>query len=1013
MTIRRSHLIPVMMLAAILLAVQPRALAAETSSWSFRSWQTDEGLPDNSVTGVAQTSDGYLWVATYGGLLRFNGDTFTAIPSPTVAKKSVRVMLLDRHGQMWLGIDSGSLICLGPSAARTFGTADGLPAERVQALAEDGNGAVWAIYVTALCRIKGGKVSRFTATEGFPMGANTWVASDSRGELWFNKGGQIGVVRNEKLLPKLTFKEAAIRFCGSSSSGLWLCVGNRVLKYQEGKDPEEIALLPGNAEPKVLFEDRFGCLWVGTVANGLFRLEAGVIEKIPTSHQSINSVSEDHEGNLWVGTSGGGLNLIQRSAVVLIGRDAGLPFESVASVCEDAKGSLWVIGQNGDIAHGQPGQWKVLGAESGWTGGVATCVTADREGGVWIGSRNRSLHSYRDGIWRVWSRSEGLHNGAVHLVFAAKNGDVWVVAGSPSRMQLLRDGNLSPPLELPPESRTIRAITESSDGTIWVGALQGQLLRVNGSKLLIEAAVKDPAGSPLRALESTPDGALWLGYAGSGVGRFKDGKFSLLTIADGLTDDFPSQLLADGRGGMWIIGNHGIFQLQLNEMNSIADGSSERLRSQLFGRNEGLPNFQPSSANFPNVLKARDGRLWFALRSGLLQVQPGKVHANSIPPPVVLERVTVDDKTIALYAADTSLQVEVGTGWADLSKVNGTLHIPPGHRKIGFDFAALSYVSPDNVQFRYRLDGFDEDWVEASPQGIEKNKAKYPHLPAGHYQFHVRACNNAGVWNEHGAALTLEVSPFFWQTWWFRGALLAIFTGGVVAIVRYVSFRRLQTRMQHLEQQAALDKERSRIARDMHDEVGAKLTRLSLLSEMASGHPEIPLTARSDVQEISETARETIRSFEEIVWAVNPRNDTLADLVHYLCRYVEDYFEGSSVQCGYDLPPKIPPAALSTEARHEVFLAAKEALNNVLKHANAARVQVQLVLGAAEFKIIIEDDGCGFNPASPPKRAGGGNGLENMRERLRSVGGRFECNSQIGDGTRVVFSAPLGTVKKS
>jgi signal transduction histidine kinase len=190
----------------------------------------------------------------------------------------------------------------------------------------------------------------------------------------------------------------------------------------------------------------------------------------------------------------------------------------------------------------------------------------------------------------------------------------------------------------------------------------------------------------------------------------------------------------------------------------------------------------------------------------------------------------------------------------------------------------------------------------------------------------------------------------------------------------------------------------------MHDEVGAKLTRLSLLSEMAGGHAEMPVAMQGDVKEISDTARETIRSFEEIVWAVNPRNDTMADLVHYLCRYAEDYFEGSPVQCDFDLPTEIPSIILPTEFRHQVFLAAKEALNNVLKHSSAGRVRLQLAVGADEFKIIIEDDGCGFDSTSPPKRAGGGNGLENMRERLRSLGGRFECDSQPGRGTRIVFN---------
>jgi signal transduction histidine kinase len=362
----------------------------------------------------------------------------------------------------------------------------------------------------------------------------------------------------------------------------------------------------------------------------------------------------------------------------------------------------------------------------------------------------------------------------------------------------------------------------------------------------------------------------------------------------------------------------------------------------------------------------------------------------------------IDDRTVALYDSRSPLQPQPSTNLLNLRNPDAPLTLPPTHRAIEFRFAALSFTALDNVRCRYRLEGLDDHWVEA---GLER-KAGYPHLSAGTFHFEVTACNNRGVWNETPAELTLVVLPFFWQTWWFRGIALFIFTACVVGVVRYVSFRRLRARMLVLEHQAALEKERTRIARDMHDEVGAKLTRLSLLSEMAGDNPGIPADARGDVKEISDTARETIRSFEEIVWAVNPRNDTLADLVHYLCRYAEDYFEGSPVRCVFDLPPEIPAVVLLTEVRHQVFLAAKESLNNVLKHARAGCVCVKLEIGAGEFKIIIEDDGCGFDPAAPPLRPGGGNGLKNMHDRLRSIGGRFECVKQPGGGTRIALVSP-------
>lgn len=1004
MPVRLDRLIAVVMLAAVFSsAARVAGTETDSSNWSYRSWQTDEGLPDNSVTGVAQTPDGFLWVATYGGLMRFNGANFAAVQLPSLNKKSLRTMLLDRQGRFWLGIDTGSVICVESNASHAYVNGDELPTDRIAAMAEDREGAIWVAYPSSLCRIQNGRVKVFTTADGWPAGINAWITSDARGELWFSKNGQVGVFRDGKFQTKLTFKETAIRILGAAKSGLWICAGPRLLKYDAGREPMACARLPDNAEPQVLFEDHSGTLWIGTMANGLFRFKDGALEKVPTSHLSVDCVSEDREGNIWAGTRGGGLNLIRLSAVDLIGRDAGLPYESVASVAKDTDGTVWAVGQSGVLTRRQNGKWETVDAGAGWIWGVATCVAADKKGGVWVGARDRTLHYYRDGIWRTWGRDENLHGGAVHLIFVARNDDVWVVTGSPSRLQLLHDGKLAEPLVLPDDNRTIRAMVEGTDGTLWVGTLEGQVLRIKDSTLVDEPLIKEPDGAPVRALETTPDGGLLIGYVGAGLGWFKDGKFARITTAAGLMDDFPSQFLLDGHGGLWIVGNRGLFQVQLADVAAVAAGRADRVRSVIFGRDEGLPNFQPNSANFPNVCRGGDGRLWFATRSGLLTVQPAGVHMNPLPPLVHLERVMVDDQPVGLYDSRSLLRTGHAAGALDLCQTNAILHLPPRQRKVEFDFAALSFSSPENVQFRYRLDNFDDQWMDAG----REHSAKYPHLPPGDYQFRVVACNNSGIWNDTGAALKIVVAPFFWQTWWFRGFVLFIFTASVVAIVRYVSFRRLRARMLFLEQQAAVEKERTRIARDMHDEVGAKLTRLSFLSEMAGGNPEIPPAARGDVKEISDTARETIRSFEEIVWAVNPRNDTLADLVHYLCRYAEDYFEGSSVQCFFDLPPEIPAVVLPTEVRRQIFLAAKEALNNVLKHAKAGRVCVKLAADSEEFQIIIEDNGCGFDPASPPRRPGGGNGLENMRERLRGIGGRFECSRVPAGGTRIALISPI------
>lgn len=1014
MPLRRIRL--VVLLLAVVSSGWCSAVAAtdESSAWSYRAWQTDEGLPDNNVSGLAQTPDGFLWVATFGGLVRFDGarfDEFLPVNLSGVPNRFIRALLRDHSGRLWLGMDRGVVICAGPDRAQVFTAADGLPDLRISSMAEDADGAIWIAYVTGgFSRIKDGTITGFGFNSRMSAGASCWVVADIKGQLWYSMGTEVGVFRDGQLKKLLALDEPLTRITAAHDGGIWICNGGRLLKYAEGLAVEKRGLIPinrGNVEPRILLEDHSGAVWIGTLADGLFRSAGSEITPVETSHREITALMEDTEGNIWAGTGGGGFDRLRPRELELLGPESG-PFESVRSVCQDAVGNIWVVTQDGILLCQNGKGWLAISTGTNWPGGHASCVAADGQNSVWIGTRDKGLFRFQAGVFQVWQPTNGLAGWSVHSLLVSSTGGLWIGINSPNAVQEFHDGKFRT-FYAPPDTRALRAMTEDAAGTLWLGSADGQLLRVSGDQLVGEPAVKESHPMSIRRLYATPDGSLWIGYAGYGLGRLKAGSYARLTTAQGLNDDYVSQMVSDNQGWLWFGGNRGIFQVWQEDLDDFFEGRMDAVLSITHGKSEGLPSLQASFEGFPGAIRSRDGRLWIPMQTGLAIAHPENAHDASTPPPVALESVQVDGRTVALYDNRSPLQAQPSTNLLNLRNANTTLKLPPTHRTIEFKFAALSFTALENVRCRYRLEGLDDHWVEA---GTER-KASYPHLPARTYHFEVTACNNRGVWNETPAALTVVVSPFFWQTWWFRGLALFVFTASIVGIVCYVSFRRLRARMLQLEQQAALEKERSRIARDMHDEVGAKLTRLSLLSEMAGNNPEISVAARGDVKEISDTARETIRSFEEIVWAVNPRNDTLADLVHYLCRYAEDYFEGSSVRCVFDLPPEIPAVVLPTEVRHQVFLAAKESLNNVLKHAKAGRVCVKLESGAGEFKIMIEDDGCGFDPASPPKRTGGGNGLRNMHERLRSIGGHFKCSSLPGGGTHITLISPTNysTVK--
>jgi signal transduction histidine kinase/ligand-binding sensor domain-containing protein len=976
-----------------------------TPEWLVRAWQTDEGLPDNNVTGVEQDADGFLWVATLGGLMRFDGTRFedySIVHLPKVPNPNVRRMHLDRQNRLWLSLDRVVLIRADARVAKVFTAADGLSEGRVFCIAEDAQGDVWMVMGNAVLRFSGDRVERLDVEWGLPEGGNPWLTADAAGTIWLARGNQLGVLREGRWQRHLTLDGGPLRFVAARGGGWWLCAGERVYRYRAGESPQPVGRLPERAIVRVLLEDQQQRLWVGTAAHGVLLRREEAFEAIPVSHPEILDLHEDREGNLWAGTAGGGLNLLRSQAMTLLNTKAGLPFDSIRSGCEDAAGAIWLVFQDDSLARGRDGRWETLTPNSGWPGGSPNCVTAARGGGVWIGTRTRGLQRWKDGQVREWGRREGLSGVNVPAMLETADGRLWFATEQPSRLHLLSDEGIRS-FATPAGTRTLRALAETTDGTLWAGSSDGQLLRLQNDAVVTEPALQADGSRSIRCLYASADGGLWIGFAGWGVGHWRPGGYVRVSSAQGLFDDYVSQMLEDTQGGFWITGNHGLYRVAYRDLLEVVTDRRERVRSIAYGRSEGLPSVQSVCENTPTCWRGRDGRLWFATRKGALVVMPERIAENPTPPPVRLTGLRVDDRLLARAESHRPLRPPAPAIRADLKDAQLNLELPPDHEKLEFEFAGLSFASPENVHFRYRLRGFDQKWVEA---GAVRN-ARYPRLPAGAYRFEVTACNETGVWNSQPAFVAFGVQPFFWQTWWFRAGVGLSFTGCVVGLVRFFSFRRLRLEVGRLERQAELQRERTRIARDMHDEVGTKLSRLSLLSEITRQQPELPPAAQSEVAEISDTAREAIRSFEEIVWAVNPKNDSLAQLVHYLCRFAEDFFEGSGTQCVFDLPDEIPALALSTETRHHVFLATKEALNNVLKHARARTVAVRLRVNAGGFELRIEDDGIGFDPAAGPARTGGGNGLGNMRERMRLAHGEIELRSAPGQGTGLRFVVPV------
>ncbi len=871
-------------------------VAGSDSRWYERSWQSAEGLPDNGVAGVAQTKDGYLWVGTAGGLMQFDGTRFQEFPLATldgVPNRVVRAMFLDGRGRLWLGMDRGPIVCIAQDGTRVF---TNVPDAHATYMTQGRGGAIWITYIEGgLTRIEDGQVTVFNPAMGWGAGGPTSLASDIYGRLWFSQGNHVGIFENGKFRVLLNLPESVGCIGQRHEGGIWICAGRRLLSYEQNGKPQQFGSLrsePEGVQGTVLYQDRSGVLWAGTASHGLFRCMGGDAVQVPTSYFDIASIMQDREGNIWVGTDGGGLDRLRPRIIELLGAESGLPYESIRSVSEDPSGTIWVATQNGLLADWRNGAWTFLPSGTNEPSGNFSCVAAEADGGLWIGTRDNGLYHLKDGQCRNWRQPDGLSSDDVRSILLSSNGDVYVATDNPSRIQRL-DADRVQPLQMSVQVRSIRALTEDIFGRIWAGTADGRLLSVKGDQLEDETPGITNRLLSIRCLCATADGSLWIGYAGWGIGHLKDGHYSRVTSEQGLYDDYVSQMVPDGQGWIWCAGNRGIFEVSLEELQQAAQDPRARVRSIAYSRGEGFPNLQANFENVPGAFRGMNGRLWFPMQTGLAIVYPDRVPASNPPPPVLLERVVLDGQTVALY--DTNLLTEPGNSSpvADLQATNSILKLPPGMSTLGFEFTALSFAIPENVGFEYRLQGLDDHWIEGNNA---TRSASYSRLSHGNYCFQIRACNIAGVWSP-AASLPFEVLPFYWQTWWFRLMVFATFTAGVAAIVRYVSFRRLHQRLRLLEQQAALQRERERIAKDIHDDLGADLTQIAFLGELAQQDHGEPEKVAGRIDTISMTARQAVKALDEIVWAINPRNDTLPHLVDYAGQFALDYLRPAGIRC--------------------------------------------------------------------------------------------------------------------
>jgi signal transduction histidine kinase/ligand-binding sensor domain-containing protein len=986
-------------------------LGGTGSAHHFEIWPLGETAGQQSpVTAIVQSRDGYLWLGTYHGLVRFDGVRSVVFDSSNtrgLQNGAITSLFEDSDGVLWIGHETGQLTRLAHGIFEPVWLGKGWPGGTVETITSDEENAVWVLNDSGvLLRVRDGKTARVPG--GASPTRKAAIARSPNGKIWIVCGGQVATLERGQITTSPVGGNGSgayyERVLPSRDGGLWLLGNQRLRKWRDGRWVAEFNGYPrSSGSATVLLESRSGMVLAGMLHDGLYLFtpsgeSSHFSQTNGLSNDWVRTLCEDQEGNLWVGTAGGLDSLRPRKVQMLSAPDA---FHgcSVLSFALTGTNSAWVGTEGAGLYRYQDGLWSALTELSGISNLFVWSVLETHSKDLFVGTWGGGIMRRKANGFESTADFKNI-NAPVVSLYESRHGELWI--GTTTGLYRFEKGKQTwfagkDRLEFP----DVRAISESDNGTLWFGMSGGGLASLQGDTLKQFRKQNGLGSDFVICLFADSDGAIWAGTSDNGLIRFKNGTFCGIGQRQGLPSSVISHIVDDGAGHLWIGSHSGILRASKDDLNRCADGATASVHWLAYGKAEGLSSLMCAGGFQPGASRAADGTIWFPTSKGIAIVDPSNVSTNTCLPPVVIEEMLADGRSIDLHSMEGTNSQTSQPGDPPL------LQIPPGTQKFELRYTGLSFVAADKVQFKYRLFGLEDAWTEAGTKRV----AEYSYLRPGPYRFQVLACNNDGLWNERGAVLSFVVLPYLWQTLWFQalaGSSLAVALGaGVFWAVR----RQERLKLERSERQHALERERARIARDIHDDLGASLTRITMLSQSVRSELDAQAAAAADVDQIYSTARELTRAMDEIVWAVNPKHDTLDSLVTYLGRFAQQFLSSAGIRCRLDLPVYLPTLALTSEVRHNVFLAFKEALHNTVKHASATEVRISLQVQPDDFVLVLADNGQGFNlngehPASSSSdaaRSSTGNGLANMKKRLEEIGGRCEWNTAPGEGTRVKF----------
>jgi signal transduction histidine kinase/ligand-binding sensor domain-containing protein len=981
-------------LAALMLCA--RVAAAQ---YHVESWTTENGLSHNIVRALQQTRDGYIWMATSDGLVRFDGVRFTVfnrVNSPGLRNNRFTSLYEAADGAIWAGTEGSGVTRYAQGVFTTYSTRDGLPSDHVSAVTGDAAGNVWVISGDRIVQWDGtrfrqaaprGLTLPFYRSEWNPL---VWWASD-RERLYRFEAGQI----TERPIPAALQGLSNNRIEEDAAGTVWMGTLDRriaritgsTVRYDEIPD-----LGAGDGQLPSALRDHTGHEWPLMVSRFLLRFWLLPGHDGPVA---LNSVIEDREGNIWLGTDGQGLFRIRQPRVTVYSRAQGLLAQNVYPVLTDRSGSVWMGVWPAGVTRITNGRVVNYTVADGLASGFITSLTEDRQGRVWAASHhdvNGGLRVFENGRFREVGQTLVPPHTFVHAMLHDAAGALWLGThvgivryhGGVATMFTTKDG-------LPADD--VKTIIEEPGGRVWIGTFGG----VTSWQAGVFKSWTGRDGLPdgvVRALYLDRDGVLWIGTYDGGLGRYKNGRFSRFTTREGLFDNGVFQILEDQRGYFWMGSNRGIYRVSKRELNAVADGTASRVTSLSLGKGDGLLSAECNGGTWPSGAIGPNGTLWFPTQDGVAVIDPSTIAASSRAVPPRIESVLVDREPAALGAP---------------------IRIEPGQEALEIQYTGLSLVNSDRIRFRYRLTGLDHDWVDAGT----RRTAYYSHVPPGDYTFTVAAAGSDGVWTNDAANLSIHVLSPFWRTWWFLTLAAAIVAGAAAFGYRrrIAGLERARAAQESFARRLieSQEHERRRIAAELHDSLGQQLIVIknrALLGAMKNAQTgdgtrdSVKDGVKEEFDEIADSATQSIDEVRQIAYNLRPYHLDRLGLGASIEAMTERIGASSDIDFTVNIAAKAAlNAAVPKDQQINVFRIIQESLNNIVKHSGATRGTIDIAEAGSDLLITIADNGKGFDAkAATAVAIASGFGLAGIAERVGMLGGRHSIVSVPGQGTTITIA---------